>query len=331
MGLRNVVRAIAQIGRLSLLGGTWILIFLGAASVMASVSLDREVCWCLLVATAFHISVYAFNDVVDLPLDRTQPRRAASPLVQGAIGVPAVVAIASGAAGLALVGASAGGSEALLWMTLALALLLFYDGYGKRLAFPPISDALQGVGWAALVFFTAASVGGPNDATAWIGAYTVLTIMLLNGVSGSVRDLPNDYRHGARTTAIMLGARPVGSSGTSIPFGLVVYAGALQLVLALTLLLGVVDVGGGFVELRIGLGAVGSALAGVLLHAMLMRAPTGTGAWSFGLTHIVVTLLLSLLLVPGSFEPSFAIALGLLFGLPTAAVGLATVRWRRGI
>jgi len=330
-GMRSAVRDVAQIGRLSLLGGTWILILLGTASVMSSVGLDREVCFCLLVAAAFHVSVYAFNDVVDLSLDRTQPRRSASPLVRGTIGAPAVVAVAAGSAGLALVGAGAKGSEAFFYMALALVLLLVYDGYGKRLAFPPISDALQGFGWAALVFYAAASTGEPHGSTTWIGAYTVLTIVLLNGVTGSVRDLPNDYSHGARTTAIMLGARPVGSLGASIPVGLAVYAGALQLVLALTLLLGVVDLGGDFVQLRIGLGLAGNALAGVLLYAMLSRAPTGTGAWSFGLAHIVLTLLLPLLLVPGSFESSFVIAIGLLFGLPTAAVGLATVRWRRGI
>jgi 4-hydroxybenzoate polyprenyltransferase len=216
-------------------------------------------------------------------------------------------------------------------MALALVLLLFYDGYGKRLAFPPLSDVLQGAGWAALVFFAAASVGEPSDATVWIAVYTALTIVLLNGVTGSVRDLTNDYRHGARTTAIMLGARPAGSSGASVPSGLLIYAGALQLVLGLTLLFGLVDIGGASVEMRIGLGAAGSILAGALLYAMLMRAPTGTGAWSFGLAHIVLTLLLPLLLVPGSLELSFVIALGLLFGVPTAAVVLATARWRRGI
>jgi hypothetical protein len=52
--------------------------------------------------------------------------------------------------------------------------------------------------------------------------------VLVNGVHGGLRDLPNDLAHGSHTTAIQFGARPAGS-GVLVPASLRRYCWSLQI------------------------------------------------------------------------------------------------------
>src|SRR5262249_55276918 len=57
---------------------------LGAASVRQSFT-KSELAGLLAVICGFHVYAFVLNDVVDLPIDRTNPERRQDPLVRGAI------------------------------------------------------------------------------------------------------------------------------------------------------------------------------------------------------------------------------------------------------
>jgi 4-hydroxybenzoate polyprenyltransferase len=220
---------LADFVRLSAVGVTLSLVLLGAVSGGGSISAAGAGV-VLVIAAMFHVTVYVLNDAIDRDLDRTEPRRAGFPLVTGAIPVPVALGVAFGLIPLAVAvdvawfGPSAGQLAALLG---AYAGLVTYDLAGKRCPWPPATDLVQGLGWAALVAFGACANGPATLPTLLTGAYVTAYIMLVNGVHGAIRDLVNDLRHGARTTAIAFGARP-SNGGTLLSRALRRYGWGLQ-------------------------------------------------------------------------------------------------------
>ncbi len=183
----------------------------------------------LLVGFAFHVFAYGLNDVVDLPLDRSEPQRQDDPLVRGLVAPRTLLAVALLQLPVALWVAWSRGiaTSGLMALMAAFIGLGAYDVWGKRCRWPWLTDLVQAVGWAALAYV---GVRPHADSVARVfcllGAL-VLYIMLINGVHGPVRDLTNDARRGARTTAILLGARPV-DDGCHLPRALVLYAVVLH-------------------------------------------------------------------------------------------------------
>ena len=82
--LRSLIDDGERFFRGSYFGYTWLLILLGAGSVNPEPSLTQIV---LLICLGlnYHFFGYIHNDLIDLPLDRLQPRRATDPLVTGRI------------------------------------------------------------------------------------------------------------------------------------------------------------------------------------------------------------------------------------------------------
>lgn len=187
----------------------------------------------LLVALAFHSFAYLLNDVVDLPIDRTQPSRAAYPLVAGAITPNQALFLALTQIPLAI-GLSWWRWQSITtagWLLLAFACLAVYDLWGKKSAVPPFTDLIQGLGWAALML-VGATIDGQPSLLAWLlFAYITLYIVLINGVNASLRDLDNDRRYGVVTTAVLLGARFQSDGQLLIPARLRLYAFVWQGVL----------------------------------------------------------------------------------------------------
>ncbi len=70
--------------RFPVIGVSALMPLLGAASLNPRPSAG-QVFGLLGVALAFHNFAYVFNDVIDLPVDRTEPLRAKCPLVQGTV------------------------------------------------------------------------------------------------------------------------------------------------------------------------------------------------------------------------------------------------------
>jgi 4-hydroxybenzoate polyprenyltransferase len=311
------LRYVTQLGRTALLGTTYIFVLLGVASGSGAANAGVLVVT-LLATTAYHFAVYAANDVADLEIDRSQPRRAPSPLVQGLVSARAVAFGAGASALVAVAVAALQGAAPLIWMLIALALLLVYDAFGKRARWPLTTDVIQGFGWAALVYYGASASGEPTGATAWVGAYVVLAIVLINGIHGSLRDLPNDAAAGARTTALALGARPNARGGAQTTPLLDVYALTVQVAIVAVLLGGLVVERAATWALSAGVG--GGAVAVMLMAFGLRVAGVPGQAWRVALVHILLLLTLPVLLVVEGLDTPLAIVLTVLFVLPWASV-----------
>ncbi|MGH7288376.1 MAG: hypothetical protein ACREI8_10205, partial [Myxococcota bacterium] len=121
--------------------------------------------------------------------------------------------------------------NALGLLATACSAMAVYDLFGKRCPVPPVTDAAQGIAWAALVWVGAELAGGPRPLTWVAAAYGFGFTLLINGVHGGLRDLENDFANGARTTAIFLGVRPSPHGCPQIPRRAWVYCFALQLAL----------------------------------------------------------------------------------------------------
>ena len=232
--------------RVSALGFTLVLPLVGAVSRGGAIG-AWQMAVLMLVALSFHVFAYVLNDVVDLRLDRSEPLRADSPLVQGTFGRSQSLALAwvqlPVAFGLAYVAAAS--AAALGMLLVAFAAMAAYNLYGKRCRWPVFTDAVQAIGWCALLGMGAAWHGPPGNApvgygpvwptfTGWIAAFVFFCVMLVQGVHGGLRDLANDQRGGARTTALWLGARPGSGSGIVISEAMAGYAVLLQAALWVT-------------------------------------------------------------------------------------------------
>ncbi len=206
---------------------------LGAATAHPGVSASRLAALAL-VAVAFHLFAYVLNDVVDLPLDRTEPLRADSPLVRGLVrpGPALGFALVQVPLALGLHVWLGGRTSAAAVLAAGLLFMTAYNLYGKRLPVPPISDAVQGLGWVALALYGALMTGlRPGVLTAVLAALVFVYVLMINGIHGGLRDLANDRRHGARTTAIFLGGRLDREGRLVVPVGLVGYGVLLKALL----------------------------------------------------------------------------------------------------
>ena len=309
--------AIAQLGRTSLLGVTVVFALQGLASA-GGVPSALEVVTTIVAASGFHVAAYLGNDIVDLPIDRTVERRASSPLVRGTVTRREAGVIVAVAAAVALVAAGSAGAGGAGAMALALALLGTYDVAGKRCVFPPLTDAVQGLGWAALAWSGASIGAGATAATAWLGAYLAMSIVLVNGVHGSLRDLGNDARHGARTTALLLGASVDASGRHRLPAGLWIYALTLHVAVVATVVVGLGALGGATpARTALALGA-GVVCLGLLVVA-LRWSDRGAAAWPVSFAYLVVMMLLPTLLVVDQVRGALLWAIALLFAIPWLA------------
>ncbi len=216
--------------RFKALGFTLVMPLLGATTVSPRLGGDKMLAL-MSTALCFHLFSYIFNDVIDLPVDRTEPLRASYPLVRGLI--QPWQALSFALAQVPLAGAftaiTAGNYQSYAALGASFALMAVYNLWGKRSIFPPLTDAIQGLAWGGLTLYGAAVISNHyNYLTAITVSFVAIFIILINGVHGSLRDLVNDLRCGLRTTAIMLGARPRSGGGIYISRALALYTLALQ-------------------------------------------------------------------------------------------------------
>lgn len=235
--LSSASRIAAAFLRLRLLGITFGTALIGAVTVQPDLS--WRIIDVLLVAFFFHVASYVLNDVSDIEIDRENPQRARSPLVASEVRLSTAALVGVGAIAAAFAtDLAAPGSNAMRTLALAVAFagLVGYDFAGKRVRLAPVTDVLQGVGWGALVSYGALAVGSPSAVTLLAAAYVVIAITFINGIHGALRDVTSDLESGARTTALLLGARPGVASGPVVSGFLRGYAWTFQSALAVTVL-----------------------------------------------------------------------------------------------
>lgn len=221
-GLRETDRLI----RIHFLFFSSLLPILGASTVRRDLG-GGQIAALLGVGLCFHIYSYVLNDVLDLPVDRTQPARQGDPLVRGAVRPWQALLLALLPVPLTVPLTIRLGGGAWAYATLAggFALMAVYNLWGKRCPVPPLTDAIQGIAWGSLALYAALALGGtPNGLTWVVAAYGAGFILHINGIHGGLRDLANDLASGARTTAIFLGARPAPDGGMRVPLGIPVFA-----------------------------------------------------------------------------------------------------------
>lgn len=315
---RRAAEIAARFTRLFSLGVTLLALLAGLATGgAAGPELPIEpLLWTLLIGVLFHVHVNVANDVVDLPVDRTDPRRALDPLVRELVPAPHALLVAVAAlpllfACLLVTPARA----ALVPLAGAVVLVGCYNLAGKAVPVPLVADAVEGAGGACLVLAGAALAGGATPATWWAAGFVLLYIMMVNGLHGAIRDVDNDQRAGARTTAVLAGVRIRDGRSVAVP-GLVAGWGAV-LQLGLGGLLGATLAAGRPVPVASGwLVSVAAASVGFGLSTLaLLRAWQARDdlrrAMAAGTWH--------LLLAPA------ALLVAVAWRLPPWAIGLAVV------
>lgn len=205
------LRAVDRFVRLHFFGFTALLLLLGAASVIPDPPLGRLLLL-LGVGLCFHDFAYVFNDVIDLPVDRTHPDRQLDYLVRGVItpGQALVFCFLQIPLAVGLALWAGAGADALICLSLGFVLMTVYDLWGKKCPIPPLTDLAQGIAWGSLSVFAALTLAAHVNWWTWVAAlHGAMFIFLINGVHGGLRDLDNDLARGRSTTASYLGARPV--------------------------------------------------------------------------------------------------------------------------
>ncbi|WP_280314744.1 UbiA family prenyltransferase [Nocardia wallacei] len=229
-----MLQQVGKFARLSLLGGTLFYVALGAVSAKDQDITGGIILLEISVATLFHIHAYVVNDIFDLELDRTEPRRMDFPLVTGALSVTSAWIIALTAlAGSFLVTLAELSPTSALFLVGAYSGLTIYNIAGKKAAVPILTDFVQGCGWASLVLFGATAAGYISRYSLMVAAYVCIYVVFMS-VHGGLRDIDNDYRRCAQTTPIFFGARPIsGTIGFVTGNLLAMYVSVLQLSLVL--------------------------------------------------------------------------------------------------
>jgi len=282
---------LARLIRADTLGASITMVLLGAATATRPLTAG-SLPTLFVLAVSFHLYAYLLNDVVDLPIDMTDPRREGTPLVRGVVSprtalTVALLQIPLMAGLVVLIDPKPGNAVVLVVLVGAVTI---YDLWGKRCTVPPLTDLIQGVAWGSLGWLAAELIGDVTVRTQVLAVYFLAFILLANGVHGSIRDLDNDRWHGARTTATWFGAR-VGPGGAVVLGGeYLVYALVLQ---AVTVGLPFVSIVAGRIE-KPGLAAV-VAMAGsnLISTVLLVRAAVARdrhrqlvlGAW-----HLILVL-----------------------------------------
>jgi 4-hydroxybenzoate polyprenyltransferase len=319
------LQAVALFFRLSAFGATAVMALFGAASNSPHLPAGAALSL-LAIAACYHVFAYLLNDVVDLPIDRHEARRAISPLVLGTVrpGVALAIALASVPLGLAIAGLTPGGRRAAVSLAVSFALMAVYDLFGKRTRVPWVTDVVQGLAWATLLLCGAA-VRGPWEPLTWmLFVFVTVYIVMANGVHGALRDLENDARQGARSVAIAMGARIDGDSRLVMPRSMTTYAWTLHAALVVL----------AFVPAALGEPPMARAARVVTVAALVVvsvlasrmavdavASPDPLIRRSAGTLHVVLMIALPAIAVLAPLDLAFKLLLVTVFALPLTVLG----------
>ncbi|NTW00781.1 MAG: UbiA family prenyltransferase [Oscillochloris sp.] len=212
----------------------------------------------------------------------------------------------------------------------AFALMAAYNRWGKICPFPPLTDLVQGAGWALLIAYGAAASGHPaSQLTQALIVYELLLILMVNGVHGSLRDLGNDQVCGARTTAIMLGAVAT-TDGLQVAPGLLAYALLLQAALIALPMWVATENLASYCAAHGSLAAFGvSGISGLTTALLVMAARGGVRPTDVGMLHLILLLSAPVALVTPGLGRPLRVATLLTHTLPLLANGMTydALRW----
>jgi 4-hydroxybenzoate polyprenyltransferase len=191
----------------------------------------------IAVAWCFHMTYYGFNDFADYELDKLLGRKDDHPLVRGDISRRAalVITVLHTIAIFVIEIISGTTTQLLLLLAIACGGVIIYDLFGKKNPFPPLTDAIESIGFVALSLYGATKAGVPSVLSYILAINIGIFLNFVTGCFLGIVDLIGDLKGGARTTAIWLGVRPVKDSLLPhIPRSLTIF-GCLQIFLLLVM------------------------------------------------------------------------------------------------
>ncbi|PBI91053.1 UbiA prenyltransferase family protein [Rhodococcus erythropolis] len=168
-------------------------------------------CFVVLVwSTLFYFVSCRVNDLADLSSDAVNPARSSSPLVLGTISPLRVtywtlieLIILLGAVILAPISI-----ESQVLALAAICLTVYGNSFQKTstILAPPVMDALYGLTMILTLIASSTIVGSAVEPSPVLAMLSYgASVMLLNLVSGNLKDIDTDRFVGARTTALELG------------------------------------------------------------------------------------------------------------------------------
>jgi len=201
---------------LSRFGFTLFVILIGAATATPlNLPGPSTLMVMILVGWGFHMTYYGFNDAADYELDKLLGKKDDHPLVRGDISRRTALTITiAHTIGLFIIEFLSGTNfQLILLLTIACGAVVIYDVFGKRNPFPPLTDAIEGIGFLALALYGAAKAGTPTVLSYIIAINFALFTNFITGYFLGIVDLKGDFASGARTTPIWFGMRPAEGSG----------------------------------------------------------------------------------------------------------------------
>lgn len=172
----------------------------------------------LVVTWGFHMTFYGMNDVTDYELDKLLGRKDDHPLVRGEISRrTALVITLLHTTGVFVIEWLSGTTLPLMILLMvACGGVIIYDVFSKRNRFPPLTDAIESIGFTALSLYGAMKVGVPGPLSYMLAITFGVFLNFITGSFLGIVDVVGDTKGKAVTTPIWFGTRPV--KGSSVPY-----------------------------------------------------------------------------------------------------------------
>jgi 4-hydroxybenzoate polyprenyltransferase len=172
----------------------------------------------IAVTWGFHMTFYGMNDVTDYELDKLLGRKDDHPLVRGEISRRAalIITLAHTAAVFIIEALSGTTFTLMLFLAVACGGVIIYDVFSKRNRFPPLTDAIESIGFIALSLYGAAKVGVPGPLSYMLAITFGIFLNFITGSFLGIVDVVGDTKGKALTTPIWFGTRSV--KGSSVPY-----------------------------------------------------------------------------------------------------------------
>jgi 4-hydroxybenzoate polyprenyltransferase len=233
--LAGLIFAYLQLGRIGMAPLTMSVPVLGGLSLTGP--LPNHHLWGLaLLGLCAHFFGFAFNDIIDYPLDRQAPGRQRSPLVSGQFSLKQAwgFTLVQVPAALVLYHLVAPGNyPGLGWLWLSIGLSIIYN-LGSKWGRAPrfVAELALALSIGALCLAGALSTG---PSLPWRSQVFILTLsllmLLLNSVPSGLKDIKTDLAFGARSFVIAAGASITTTDKLMISKRLWVYSFSLQLLI----------------------------------------------------------------------------------------------------
>jgi len=199
----------------------------GMSAVMGAIALreyDIIMLFLLFLVGFFgHTFGFVFNDIIDYNIDKSSKEISDRPLVSGTISMRNAWIFSFISMGIAFVIAlylavSTAHLYSLVILAVSAFFIILYDLVSKKVL---LTDFFVSLGIFFLVMYGASiTVASLSDITplAWVVCtLAAIQVLFMQIIAGGMKDIENDYRHGARTMAIHMGVRVVEGKLTVSP------------------------------------------------------------------------------------------------------------------